>query len=205
MPKPAKSERTFRVCPNCGSRDIQYASMRQDAPRVFVGIGLPEVYYCPDCGYEGGVVLEMNASSRGKGRFPNKPLRLVTPTLPNRPDVETVKPAFTIVVLVFFVFTAFFFANRPAQLAYEQPTTNTTSLANSRSDFLPQLFEKLAVEQEPPIITGPPAAGNFYSIVGEAGISSSAGIMVSLLLIALMVAFAGVMIGHHYQRSLRFI
>ena len=48
------------ICPNCGSEKIDYASLEAGSGTSFLGIGLPEKYYCKNCGYAGSVILKVD-------------------------------------------------------------------------------------------------------------------------------------------------
>lgn len=60
-----------KVCPNCGSAEIEYASLDKRSGTL-VGLGIPEKYFCKNCGYEGGVILEIDKSKLKKIKFPHK-------------------------------------------------------------------------------------------------------------------------------------
>jgi len=92
------------VCPNCGSPEIEYASMMRESTISIAGFGLPEKYYCKGCGYEGSVILEMPADKVGKVKFHNKPVKI---PMPDKASVEIVKPVFMMVVFLFFAVTVF--------------------------------------------------------------------------------------------------
>jgi len=49
------------VCPRCGSPRIKRL-------RGFYGWLLPTTYACPDCGYKGPLVLELEKEEKGEGK-----------------------------------------------------------------------------------------------------------------------------------------
>ncbi len=57
-----KVKMKMRICPVCGSRRLERAS-------VFSGWLTPEVWFCPDCGYRGPVYgeIEVDPSELGGG------------------------------------------------------------------------------------------------------------------------------------------
>lgn len=46
------------VCPNCGSPEIQYATTSGGTTAGIIGMGVPQLYYCRKCGYQGSVIIE---------------------------------------------------------------------------------------------------------------------------------------------------
>ena len=52
--------RGIRACPRCGSTRIKRAG-------GFCGWLLPVMYVCPDCGYQGPLVLELELEEEGQG------------------------------------------------------------------------------------------------------------------------------------------
>jgi transposase-like protein len=56
MPRPrARPRRTILRCPQCGSTRIQ----------LIAGQILGQVYHCPDCHYQGSLVLEVDVAADG--------------------------------------------------------------------------------------------------------------------------------------------
>lgn len=91
------------VCPNCGSPYIEYASLRADSGSI-IGIGVPEKYYCPSCGYKGPVILEMTNEQLKKHKFNRTPWEEKKMRVDHR-SAEAVKPVFTL-ILILFLFAA---------------------------------------------------------------------------------------------------
>lgn len=46
------------MCPSCGSPDIEYASTMRDTTAALTGLGLPQIYVCKNCWYQGSVIVE---------------------------------------------------------------------------------------------------------------------------------------------------
>lgn len=88
-----------KVCPNCGSPDINYASLQSGSGEM-VGIGLPEKYYCPKCNYCGSVILEMNEKQSKGAKFSGKPYHS------HHRSVEAMKPVFTMTLILFMITAA---------------------------------------------------------------------------------------------------
>lgn len=104
----------IKVCPNCGSPDIDYASLESDSGKEFLGIGIPEKYYCKNCGYTGSVILEVDKRKLKNIKFKNINFKKKTKTRRvkikkhNVRRVELMKPVFVLTVL-FFLITSIFF------------------------------------------------------------------------------------------------
>ncbi len=47
----------MEVCPSCGSPEIEYASTMRDTTAALTGLGLPQVYVCKNCWYQGSVII----------------------------------------------------------------------------------------------------------------------------------------------------
>lgn len=47
----------MEVCPSCGSPDIEYASTMRDTTAALTGLGLPQIYVCKNCWYQGSVIV----------------------------------------------------------------------------------------------------------------------------------------------------
>lgn len=60
-----------KVCPNCGSPEIEYASLDKRSGSI-IGFGIPEKYFCKDCSYTGSVILEVDSARLKKMKFPKK-------------------------------------------------------------------------------------------------------------------------------------
>ncbi|MEM3412069.1 MAG: TFIIB-type zinc ribbon-containing protein [archaeon] len=58
----------MKVCPNCGSTEIEYASLDKRSGE-FVGIGVPQKYFCKNCGYTGSVIIETKKYFRRKPKI----------------------------------------------------------------------------------------------------------------------------------------
>lgn len=103
----------IKVCPDCGSPEIEYASMAA-AARTVRGFGLPEVYYCQKCGYEGPLIIEAEKKYLADIKFKKVPVKYE----PLHPiHAERYKPIFMICVLLFFMVSVFFFFPKTAPAA----------------------------------------------------------------------------------------
>jgi len=110
-----------RVCPNCGSTNIDYANLETEAGRGFLGIGIPERYYCKDCGYVGSVILEVDRRKLKNMKF--KKINYKKQKIKRKHRIrrtELMKPVFAITAL-FFIITSVFF------LVPEIKTGNTST------------------------------------------------------------------------------
>jgi hypothetical protein len=86
-----------KVCPNCGSSEIDYASLQTGSGEM-VGIGLQAKYYCPKCGYCGSVILEMNEKQRNESKFSKQIYHSG-----HHRSVEAMKPVFTMTLILFMI------------------------------------------------------------------------------------------------------
>ena len=96
-------KKTFLVCPNCGSRDIEIESLTGAG---IVGLGLPEKYYCHNCGYS-GIPLEVTESQYKKLEFKPKKVRPPRRTKKVKEAQEFVRTVLVLVFLAFFALSVF--------------------------------------------------------------------------------------------------
>ncbi len=92
-----KKKEKILVCPKCGSSNIEYASLDVRSGEI-VGLGVPEKYYCRDCGYVGSIAIEIEKTKTGKLKKRKIKARKVK-TL----TVEELKPVYTAVIILFLI------------------------------------------------------------------------------------------------------
>jgi len=56
-------EKTIKLCPKCGSKQILISSGLDTYPRMY-GI-TPEKYVCSECGYSGSIIMEQTKEETG--------------------------------------------------------------------------------------------------------------------------------------------
>jgi len=103
------------LCPRCGSRNIDYASI-SSASQTFLGLGLPELFYCKDCGYLGPLVIEID--SKGERHYKQFVKRRKKPSeneIKSRGKHSVIRPVFLAVLLFFFVSAVFFMLSPTSQ------------------------------------------------------------------------------------------
>ena len=100
----------MKVCPKCGSRELDYASLRKESGAL-LGLGLPQDYYCTTCGYTGPLILQLSdkeyekLSKKGQFRHHRKYQPI---TVGRHASPEIIKPAMAVVFIVFLASLVFF-------------------------------------------------------------------------------------------------
>ncbi|MEM0372760.1 MAG: TFIIB-type zinc ribbon-containing protein [archaeon] len=187
------------VCPNCGSPYIEYASLREESGSL-VGIGIPEKYYCPRCGYRGSVVLEMTSEQLKRRRFSKKewsehPLRVT------KRSSEAVKPIFTIMLLLFF-FAAFSLMIPRYQILKEPQPVNIYDQGSIQ--FIPS-GDEMSIKESGQAVK----YGELYYSVQSSGLSyvdralglqNVGGFLVPMFFLLFIAGFMALMLYSHWHR-----
>ncbi len=137
-----RKSRTFLVCPNCGSREIEIASLTGAG---MVGLGLPEKYYCHNCGYL-GLPLEVTESQYKKLKFTPKKIRKPRMTKTLKEAQEFVRVVLVLTVLAFFAFSVFLFM--PGQESTYYPPQKITGEPAKQPQFTWQAFATPDTEEQ---------------------------------------------------------
>ena len=97
----------IKVCPNCGSGDINYSSLERDSGDL-VGIGISGKYYCQNCGYHGSLILSMSKKGRTQARRAHKFKRkFKEPKLSfHKREHEAIRTVTTLTIVFFLMVTA---------------------------------------------------------------------------------------------------
>lgn len=192
--------KTKKVCPNCGSIEIDYASMRSDSGSL-VGIGLAEKYYCPNCGYRGSVILKMTPSQIKKHRFSKKPWHSKPGRKEGYKSVEVIKPVFITVLLLFF-FMAFILMIPRYEIASEQEVFEINQFGSVT--YLPDGKEILITEQGEYVKQGQKylkvSESSFVYIEDATGLKNVGGFLVPAFFMFFLSGFFILMIYSHWHR-----
>ena len=198
------------VCPNCGSEQIDYSSLTIGSTKTIIGLGIPEMYFCPDCGYEGPVIMEIDQKHLKEVHFPRKKFKA---RKFDKHSADILKPIFTIVILVFVLITALaFIPNNNTRYYSEDLTPLPDNYLDGKEvvEFhlaeMPQfdgavLVEKIDTgetiievqEPEPPELDVKLGTESVHSFIWP------------LFMTIFVIGFIGLMIAKHYERSLKFI
>lgn len=196
-----------KLCPNCGNPEIEYASLHKEAPQGFVGLGLPAVYFCQRCGYEGELIIETDAATAKKLKF--KPVKQTyAPKCAQHLDV--LKPVIIYCIILFLISSGFLVVT----------LNNATASAqnqNSNQGFIVGLRELTQLGS----LTDSPIMSIAQLIIGHQLITTNegqvvlrdldrsiginaAGWLLSFLIAVLMIVFLILLIAHHWERGVRF-
>ena len=211
-----KADKIVEVCPNCGSSNIEYATTMRESTISIAGFGLPEKYYCKNCGYEGSVILEMPQSKVGRAPFPRKHVKI---EMPDRGSVEVLRPVFATSVLVFFVVCALFFFTAAYFVGPEEepeyftimgekvsPVEIEQPLQEIGSVTIPGISQEIVFKETP---SGQMLVAvvnvSMFSLGTATGIQGVTGFTFSLFIMVFFAAFVVLMVLHHWKRKLHFI
>lgn len=98
--------RSLWICPSCGSRRIQYASTMAESGS-FVGLGLPEMFYCKDCKYKGPIVVEIDAGGEKRYKqYIKKHRKIPEKQHKMKRDFDALRAVFVSVLVMFFIVSA---------------------------------------------------------------------------------------------------
>lgn len=187
------------VCPNCGSPYIEYASLREDSGSL-VGIGVPEKYYCPSCGYCGSVILEMTSAQLKKHKFARRVWHEEALRVTRR-SAETVKPIFTMVLILFF-FAAFTMMIPQYEITKEPAPVNAYSQGSIQ--YVP-VGDEVSIGESPQTVQ----YGGTYFTVRESslsyvdralGLQNVGGFLVPMFFMFFIAGFFALMLYSHWHR-----
>ncbi len=126
-----------KVCPNCGSTNIDYANLEAGAGTGFLGIGLPEKYYCKNCGYTGSVILEIDKRKLKDIKFKNINYKKTKRKKHKVRNPELMKPLFALTAL-FFIITAVFFLIPEIKTSSMKPNSITANYSQQGGQTVPE-------------------------------------------------------------------
>jgi predicted RNA-binding Zn-ribbon protein involved in translation (DUF1610 family) len=219
MPKSKEIKKPVKVCPNCGDPNIEYASVMRESAVTITGFGLPEVYYCKNCGYEGSVILEVDKRDLKKIKFPHKIKKI---KMNDKRSAEIMRPVFVVCILLFFIAAVVFFM--PASLA-QQPALapeNVIIIGDEQILFdIPTQTQPLigTIVGEIPVgdmtrIEAETAEGVYYvyitpddrvvDVQKATGIASITGFMFPLFLIFFVLGMLALMVYSQLTRTVHF-
>jgi len=198
------------VCPNCGSNQIDYGSLTIGATKTITGLGIPQMYYCPECGYEGPVILEIDQKHMKKTKFPRKKFKT---KILGKHSIEVLRPIFTIVIMVFILITTLAFIPLKESKLYTENLTPLPAnylegkeIVSIEMTEMPQFDGQVLVEK---IDTGETVIEVKENVPPEfdikLGTESVHTFIWPLFMIIFVLGFIGLMIAKHYERSLKFI
>ena len=191
-----------KVCPNCGSTNIDYASLEEGSGKEFLGIGLPEKYYCKDCGYTGSVILEVDKRKlkdikfkkinfkkqhKEKARKEKKKKHEVR-------KVELMKPVFALTVL-FFILTSLVFLTPIVKNQQHQGTggfiqTSITQTSKTENQSNPNPYTKYEKTD----------VSKVEGISNALGIESAVGFLTPLFFLFFTIALIILGLSAHWER-----
>ena len=174
-----------KVCPNCGSCEIDYASMRTDSGGV-VGIGVSERYYCPDCGYKGSVILEVADDAKCPVRKPYHEKK-------RERSAEVLKPVY-VMVLLLFLLTAVVLMIPKYDLSKEKIPAKLDVSRSTEGIYEPRTVT--IIDTPVTIIQAEPSKLEY--IDGAMGIK--ADLLVQLFYMFFVTGFIALMICSHWKR-----
>jgi len=193
--KKQKEEKKVLICPVCGSRRIDYASLYPESGEI-VGLGIPEKYYCPDCGYKGPVAIEVYEKEVKNARKQILKKRIARKKEAPR-HVEILKPVFTVIILLFFI-TAFAMMIPHYKIKRTTPEAIGYNLGTSTEL---QEYQNTAVKTAaPPIITVDYENSSMKQISNAIGFPTLASILFPLFMIFFTAGFLVLMIYSHGKR-----
>ena len=197
-----KKSYMVKVCPNCGSTNIDYASLEEGSGKEFLGIGLPEKYYCKDCGYTGSVILEVDRRKLKDIKFKkinfkkqHKEKSKVKKKKHEVRNVELMKPVFVLTVL-FFLLTSLVFLSPVVKSQNQQGTggfiqtsiTQTSKTNNQKNNTNPYTqYEKTDVTK-------------VKGISNALGIESAVGFLTPLFFLFFTIALVILGLSAHWER-----
>ncbi len=195
--KPIKTRTTRKalICPKCGSRNIDYASLHPESGEI-VGLGIPEKYYCSDCGYTGSIIIELDEKNLKTTKV--KLLKKEWKTRRRRAShVEILKPVFAVVIL-FFLLTTFAMVIPKYKIEKAQPQTNFFEIGSIKG--LEQTNKETITSKTTPILVVSVQNSSISQVAEAIGFPSIASFLFPLFLIFFTAGLFILMIYSHGQR-----
>ncbi|GEM_PF-604165 len=168
----------FIVCPNCGSKNIDPISLTGAG---ITGFGLPDKYYCNNCGYT-GIPLEVTKRQYEKLEF--KPKRYTKRKKKVKEESDFVRAVVVLTILVFFALSVFVFFPGPEQAPAENRITPVTEQESSIPKW--ELFVNPRTEDQ--------------DVSRATGISSVQAFALPIFLLVLTVGVLSLGIYSHWHR-----
>lgn len=187
------------VCPNCGNPEIEYASLRKRSGAI-LGLGVPEQYYCPKCGYMGSVVLSLPRDELKKIKFKPKRLKKIR----TEKSAEILEPIFIGILLIFLTVSLFLLFPKYEVLKGPEITDNFTLTKIGSVTTVVYIPPPTQIEETKEM----PAYGT-YLVVKNASISdidrafgyeNVLGFLTPLFFLFFLLGFLILMIYSHWHR-----
>ena len=187
------------ICPNCGSEKINYASLETSSGTTFIGIGLPEKYYCKNCGYTGSVILKVDRRKIKKMKFKNFNYKKKKVKHRHTRKPEIMKPILTLTVLFFFI-TAVLLLFPKHDVSIEE------------TKFIPSDFGMMTIEEMPKgtVISIEPELETITYMTTEnkkieeidnaLGLENTVGYIIPLFFLFLVTGFLVLGLSAHWKR-----
>ncbi len=186
------------VCPNCGSPRVEYAATEARSGAL-LGIGIPEQYYCKDCGYTGSIILEVPKSAIGNINFRRIRKGRSMPIGPK--STEVLKPIYTAVLLVF-MFTIFLFLIPRYEVLSGYSGQSTSQLGTSTTQIvtIPTAYKQNQPASQAPGVSYIAVKESALDYVDRALGSDIGTFVVPLFFILFLSGFIMLMIASHWYR-----
>lgn len=190
----------IKLCPNCGNPDIDYASLEQRSGAI-IGIGIPEQYYCPRCGYFGSIVVEVPMDELKKVEF--HPIKKAI-RVRSEKSSAILEPVFVTTLLIFFT-VAFFFILPKYNILNIQPAgfVNLSEMGSTGSNvmIISTSFQENATTFGPLGITYIVASNTSVIDIDRAlGLQNVSGFLVPLFFLFLIVGMLILAVDSHWHR-----
>jgi hypothetical protein len=190
------------VCPNCGSPDINYASLERRSGAI-IGIGIPEQYYCKNCGYTGSVILEIPKTALKHVNFKRFSRVKRRKRYVDEKSTEVLRPIYVGVLLVFLATALIFMFPTYEVFSSYEGQIDITKLASSseRVMVLPTTWgESQGTAQQPGLIYVAVKNSPLNDIDRALGTGGMVGFLTPLFFLLFLGGFLMLMIASHWHR-----
>jgi len=188
------------VCPNCGSGRIDYASLEASSGTSFLGIGLPEKYYCKNCGYTGSVIIKVDKRKIKKMKFKNFNYKKFTPVKERETrKIEVMKPVFTLTVMFFLLIAVLLLFPRYNVTRDAVEFDNNIVGATTITNIPKGTVTSIETESEP-VTYITMETRNIDEIDQALGLENTIGFIVPLFFLFLVIGFSVLALSSHWER-----